>query len=92
VKAATSTVPAEPSAARLGTPYRYAKRKEGKRDNAQVFRHRTLPVYFLTPSMIPRDRIVAPKNFPLRVLLVETASASATARCRYLPSHIRLLG
>ena len=63
VEAATSAVPPEPSAARLGTPYRYGNRKEGKRCNrstAQIFFHRTLPVHFLSPSI----RIVAAKIFP----------------------------
>ena len=52
VEAATSAVPAEPSAARLGSPYRNGKRKEGKRrdrSNMQIFRHRTLSLYFLNP-------------------------------------------
>ena len=47
VEAATSAVPAEPSPARLGSPYRNGKRKEGKRrdrSNAQIFRHRNLPM------------------------------------------------
>jgi hypothetical protein len=47
VEAATSAVPAEPSAARLGTPYRNGKRKEGKRrdrSNTHIFRHRNLPM------------------------------------------------
>jgi hypothetical protein len=47
VEAATSAVPAEPSAARLGSPYRNGKRKEGKRrdrSNMQIFRHRNLPM------------------------------------------------
>ena len=47
VEAATSAVSAEPSPARLGSPYRNGKRKEGKRrdrSNAQIFRHRNLPM------------------------------------------------
>jgi hypothetical protein len=83
VEAATSAVPTEPSPARLGSPYRNGKRKEGKRrdrSNAQIFRHRNLPMSWA--SRLPGALL----NHPLRQWLPcpggkEPATTSAAGSC-----------